>query len=113
MKSFMGVILVKREEAAERRHREKLESVNALIGVLKDSLKKDNQSFYNAFQSKLCEVRTLNLIESLYFGGSCYAVKVTVPYYVNTYVLVCFIGKYWCSIKLVIAILSFVFMSRY
>ena len=38
----MGDILVKREEAAERRHREKLESVNALIGVLKDSLKKDN-----------------------------------------------------------------------
>ena len=43
MKSFMGDMLMKKEEAAERRHREKIDCVNALIGVLKDSLnKKDN-----------------------------------------------------------------------
>ncbi|KAH3772813.1 hypothetical protein DPMN_174160 [Dreissena polymorpha] len=40
MKAFLGDVLQKREEAVERRHKENIEAVNSLIGVLKDTLKK-------------------------------------------------------------------------
>lgn len=35
MKDFFGSELEKKEEAAERRHKEKLQTVNSLIDVLK------------------------------------------------------------------------------
>lgn len=40
MTSFFTEALEKREEAAERRHKEKINTINSLVGVLKDLIKK-------------------------------------------------------------------------
>lgn len=40
MKSFFEEAMEKREEAVERRHKEKIETINSLVRVLKDLVKK-------------------------------------------------------------------------
>jgi len=41
MTDFISEFVEKKEEAAERRHQEKMQSINSLVSVLKDIVKKD------------------------------------------------------------------------